>query len=334
MPAGTSQIRVCAPARLHLGFLDLHGGLGRRFGSVGVAIEGVETRLRLRPAREDVIEGPQAARAAALVAPLRAGFGLRTPLHVVVEEAIPEHQGLGSGTQLGLALAAGVARLTGAAPDARGLARLVERGARSGIGVGAFEGGGLIVDGGRAEGSDAPPPVVARLPVPPRWRFVLILDRARRGLHGEAERAAFAALPSFDPALAGHLCRLLLLRLLPAVAEDDVRAAGDALTEIQARVGDHFAPAQGGRFASPAVAAALERLARAGAAGVGQSSWGPTGFALAPDEAAARDLARLVEPPLRALVVRARDGGAEITAAPIEEDRRWPRMARPGSCTS
>ena len=31
-------VEVFAPARLHLGFLDLQGGLGRSYGSIGLAI--------------------------------------------------------------------------------------------------------------------------------------------------------------------------------------------------------------------------------------------------------------------------------------------------------
>ncbi|MGH6945016.1 MAG: beta-ribofuranosylaminobenzene 5'-phosphate synthase family protein, partial [Geminicoccaceae bacterium] len=45
-------VTVCAPARLHLGFLDLHGGLGRRFGSIGLTLEDIATRLRATPAGE------------------------------------------------------------------------------------------------------------------------------------------------------------------------------------------------------------------------------------------------------------------------------------------
>ena len=40
-----TAIRVCAPGRLHLGFLDPSGSLGRRFGSVGLVIDGFETEV-------------------------------------------------------------------------------------------------------------------------------------------------------------------------------------------------------------------------------------------------------------------------------------------------
>ena len=37
-----SKILITSPARLHLGFMDLNGSLGRKFGSVGLAIDSIE----------------------------------------------------------------------------------------------------------------------------------------------------------------------------------------------------------------------------------------------------------------------------------------------------
>ena len=56
-------MEVEAPARLHLGFLDLHGGLGRRFGSIGLTIDGLSTRLRAERASEITARGPGSERA-------------------------------------------------------------------------------------------------------------------------------------------------------------------------------------------------------------------------------------------------------------------------------
>jgi beta-ribofuranosylaminobenzene 5'-phosphate synthase len=314
-------VTVAAPARLHLGFLDLHGGLGRRFGSIGLTLEGVATRLRLAPGEETSASGPDAERA--LDAARRLAQAWRTPpVRVDMQEAIPSHVGLGSGTQLRLAVGVGLARLFGMDAGTAEVARLLDRGARSGIGLGAFEQGGLLVDGGRS-GDDVIPPVVARLPFPEGWRVVLLVDEARYGLHGAAEVEAFERLPPFPEALAAHLCRLTLMRLLPAVALGDLANAGRALGEIQRVVGDHFAPAQGGRFASPAIAEALAGLASEGIEGIGQSSWGPTGFALVADHATA---VRLKDGLLRRfsgqgrleiLIASGRNRGAEITRAAL-----------------
>jgi beta-RFAP synthase len=239
------------------------------------------------------------------------------PVAVDILETIPPHAGLGSGTQLGLALGMGLARLSGRSEGPREIARLLERGARSGIGIGAFMTGGFLLDGGRGLG-DEPPPILARLDWPSAWRIVLIFDETNMGLSGVAERDAFAALPPFPAELAAANCRVVLMRLLPAIAEADLAAAGSAITALQRTVGDHFAPAQGGRFTSAAVAEVLSWLEREGIVGLGQSSWGPTGFALLPDEATAKRLAAAAQrrfgsrTGLRFAVTSGRNRGADI----------------------
>jgi beta-ribofuranosylaminobenzene 5'-phosphate synthase len=87
------------------------------------------------------------------------------------------------------------------------------------------------------------------------------------------------------------LCRLVLLDLLPAVIEHDLNTFGEALTELQERVGACFAPAQGGLFASTASAEIVAELSRLSLIGAGQSSWGPTLYAFGiVDEKKRRDL--------------------------------------------
>ncbi len=275
------RVSVRAPARLHMGFVDLHGGLGRRYGGLGLALDRLFTRIRLEPASDVTAEGPDAVRAARYATEAAKRFGLPGGFRITVEEVIPPHAGLGSGTQLALAVGAGMAKLSGLGVRTAEIAAALGRGGRSGLGIGLFDQGGFVVDGGTA-GNGAPPPVVARLPFPPEWRLLLVFDRAREGVHGEAEIEAFAALPRFPQADAAELCRLVLMGALPGLAETDLDAFGDAVGRIQARVGDHFAEAQGGRFMSPGVARVLEWLVSRGLAGVGQSSWGPTGFAVCP----------------------------------------------------
>src|SRR4051794_4492666 len=135
---GCRLVRVTAPARLHMGFLDFEGGLGRRFGSLGLAVEDMATGGGRRTAARGRGEGPDAARAAGHLAALRSAWGLATPVELNIEQAIPAHAGLGSGTQLGLAVGAALARLFGIEASPEIIAALLDRGARSGIGLGAF----------------------------------------------------------------------------------------------------------------------------------------------------------------------------------------------------
>jgi predicted sugar kinase len=109
------------------------------------------------------------------------------------------------------------------------------------------------------------------------------------------------------------------MRLLPALHDQDIAQFGAALTEIQQIVGAHFAAAQGGSpWSSPPVGKLVGRLAEAGAVGIGQSSWGPTGFAFVESaDAAARLYSTFVEEAtaagLEVLVATGRNRGASIS---------------------
>ena len=130
------RLSITAHARLHMGFFDLNGGLGRKFGSIGVALEWpvteiVATRLDNNLKESDV-----------------------TTLHQNVDfkmlQTIPSHAGLGAGTQLALAVGAAYNQLYHLGLSAADIALSTKRGLRSGIGIGTFEHGGVIVDGGRS----------------------------------------------------------------------------------------------------------------------------------------------------------------------------------------
>ncbi|HEY9057567.1 MAG TPA: beta-ribofuranosylaminobenzene 5'-phosphate synthase family protein [Aurantimonas sp.] len=284
-------VNVSAPARLHLGFLDPGGRSGRRFGGIGLALDAPSTCLSIRRAGHDRVEGADAERAAEHLAAMRRHLGVDQAHELTIEEAIPAHAGLGSGTQLALAVAAGLRTLEGFPTDYAGDAARLGRGNRSGLGASFFGQGGLAVDGGKRT-QDRPPPIISRFAFPTDWRVILVLEPANVGLHGPDEIAAFDALPPFPESETAEICRLVLMQTLPGLAEADIAAFGDSIATIQEMVGGHFAPAQGGVFASPRVARACSLLAEGGAHGIGQSSWGPTGFAFA---ASAQEAERLVD---------------------------------------
>jgi beta-RFAP synthase len=324
------RVSVRAPARLHLGFLDPAGTLGRSFGSVGVAITGLETVVELEEGLVDAFEascGDVAAleRARSHVEILRRATGCREPLALRLRSALPAHAGLGSGTQLALAVGRAFCTAFDLPLGTLPLAELLGRGARSGVGVAAFERGGLLLDGGpRADGS--PAPVLAHIELPASWRVILVIDPRVRGLSGAAEKAALAQLPPLPRAAAAELCHQVLMRVLPGAASAEFVPFAAGVTRMQEVLGEHFAPAQGGHaFASEAVGHMLRWVARRGVAGIGQSSWGSAGFAFLPSETEARALlaqaqaAGVVDPALDVQVVRARNHGALVSATRGEE---------------
>ena len=135
--------------------------------------------------------------------------------------------------------------------------------------------GGLMVDGGRSHSTQYPP-LLARLNLPDDWVVLVVIPNLEQGLSGIREQRAFAQLPDIPIERINLLCRLVLLELLPAVAEANLKAFGEALSRVQTNVGECFAPAQGGVFADPQLYEIIELMTELGLVGAGQSSWGPT----------------------------------------------------------
>jgi beta-ribofuranosylaminobenzene 5'-phosphate synthase len=309
-------IRVEAPARLHLGMLAVAGDGARRFGGLGVSVSRPAVVLEAQLADELSAEGADAERALTFAHRCRDALGLASGAHLRVVETIPQHVGLGSGTKLALAVAQALAALEGCDVDAPGLAQAAGRAARSAVGMWTFALGGLVVEGGHRRDVERAAPLLAHHPMPAEWRAVLVVPAAALGLSGGAEEEAFRRLVP-APERSAVVAQLVLTSLLPALVERELEEFGAALTRVQQLVGDSFAAVQGGRF-HPRAGALVEALLRFGAAGAGQSSWGPTVYGLVGSEAAGRELARRMED------VVGGDGSVELVAF----DNRGARLER------
>lgn len=271
-------------ARLHLGQLDLNGSLGRLYGGLGLAIE--EPLLEITAERNNTLSFINTAseknRLTKIANKYLEYYGL-PGVKIKLIQSLPSHSGLGSGTQLSLALGFAITRVYGLQPPLIELAAITDReSSRSGIGVAAFENGGFIIDGGKAIGETRPvdsvevPPILARIPFPEDWVIVLILPYKEEKIFGIKEERAFGNLPPMPEEMSGDICRLLLMKLLPSLIEKDLESFGQAVTNIQKQVGDYFAPAQGGQYASSRGFQIADFLLSQGVTGIGQSSWGPT----------------------------------------------------------
>ena len=322
--SGIKEVIVETRARLHLGFLDMNFGLGRRFGSLGLTIDKPVTRLRLTS--EPGGGGIVSEKASSILQALQSLYPGRAAPFLHIEKTIPSHAGLGSGTQLALAIGAAFSAYHGHALNPRALAASLDRGARSGIGIGAFERGGFLVDGGRGS-SGNPAPIVSSMPFPEHWRVLLVFDGLLAGVHGDEERSAFTSMQPAPKEMADDFCRLTLLKILPALAEREFQPFAEGIRAIQDGIGALFAPYQGGTgFRSPRVREVLAWLDTRGINGSGQTSWGPTGFAfLAPEiipggncEAFLEEIRNEFahESALRFDLVKGFNEGAAVTARP------------------
>jgi beta-RFAP synthase len=282
---------VEAAGRLHFGVLDLRGSLGRWFGGVGAAAPGPDLLISASASPTLRVEGEEAERAGGFARCFLSQYGIKAGAHITVHRALPPHAGLGSGTQLALAVARALAELHGVAADAEALARATGRADRSAIGTWTFDGGGLVVEGGRVRGARAVAPLIARVPFPAAWRCVVAVPRGEPAISGHEEDAAFDTLPAPPQHEVERQSHVVLMSLLPALRDGDLATFGAALNEIQATTGRWFAPVQGGTFAPGTSAALVRRMAEWGAAGVGQSSWGPAVYGVVEGDEAAASLA-------------------------------------------
>ena len=321
----TARIQVRSSGRLHMGFFDLHGGIGRKFGSIGLSLGEPALAIEASAAKslnvtgEPTVPDTVLAKASALAQQFITRLNLAGSVDLHVSQHIPEHAGLGSGTQIALAVGSAISNLYQLDLSARKIAELAGRGRRSGIGIAAFDHGGLLIDGGRSVSSDSNtvPPLLARYHFPDDWTILLIFDATQPGIHGEQEKLGFNQLPVFSENLAAHLCRYVLMQAMPAIVEKDLTAFGHSIQVLQQHVGDYFAPVQGGRYASKLVGEVLHYLQQAGVACFGQSSWGPTGFAVFENSSTAEQYAeqlkmKFTDQALSWKICKANNQGAEI----------------------
>lgn len=301
-PPRTVEVR--APSRLHLGMLSFGDPGVRSFGGVGVMVDRPHVHVRLRRAEAFLGRGPLAERAVAFAREAARAWGLadREACEIDMLATPRSHVGLGSGTQLALAVAAGMHQLyrasTAAAgtahpegaideersfetADALDFARAVGRGRRSCVGIHGFSRGGLIVEAGRFVPPRVPAedgefsPLVARVRLPSTWRCVVIVQRDAIGLHGEPEKRAFQELAAVPREIAAELARIALMEILPAAVEGRFAAFSEAVRRYGDLAGRPFASVSERLPHAATTAQLIELLAELGVRGAAQSSWGP-----------------------------------------------------------
>ena len=319
-------VTISTPSRLHFGLLRFEQARGPSFGGLGMMIAEPRTTVRMAPANEWRNTGADGERAMAYAQRALDALGSRgvegpQGIRLDVVELIPAHHGLGSGTQLALAVATGVRTLCGLREtNADELAAIVGRGRRSAIGCHGFKLGGLLYELGSLP-DESLGRLAKRVDVPREWRIVLVTASHNAGLSGAGEIDAFSQLPPVPGETTARLESLASASILPAAVRGDLDAFGEALFDYGRLAGECFASVQGGPYASAEIAACVARIRELGVRGVGQSSWGPTVFAFVENQTRAEAVvANLRATPAWAnhamRITSADNHGADVSASP------------------
>ena len=291
----SQTITVSAPSRLHFGLLSIGELTQRKYGGAGLMIDAPRTDVIVTPAEQLKIDAAEDANESTMVA-----IGLwqkafapgavrdipveNLPVQLTVKNAL-RHRGFGSGTQLAFAITTALQlAFDQPLPSAEEMAMALGRGKRSAIGSYGFFEGGFLVDRGVANEPIAP--LDMRTDFPDQWKIALIqpiVDEATP-VFGDAELAAFRDLPGTTQTKADKLAALLKNDILPAVLNADFPTFADAVTEYGYQSGMYYSDVVGGAYASRAGTAIVDEIRRLGQFAVGQSSWGPTIFAIGPSE--------------------------------------------------
>ena len=328
-----SDVTVSAGSRLHFGLICGAPDSGWHYGGIGLMIEDPSWRLTLSSLSEsadDVLASEVVAnRTRGIIESYRSEVVTELPVGIrcAFDAEVPFHNGLGSGTQLTLALAAGLTVLAGQ-PRPESIAPVAERlgrSRRSAIGTFGFDNGGFFIDRGR---SDTGERICERTSFPDEWRLVLVTPNESLGMFGTAEETFFDETSFLDANSLREITTVIEDGIRPALERQCFRQFALCLSDYGGLIGRYYSKGQGGVYSSPVIRELADWLQSKGDSVPVQSSWGPTVAIPAESVAAAERLSREItdESPgaaVRVVITSARNTGATITTTAPESHRTF-----------
>ncbi|WP_281175411.1 beta-ribofuranosylaminobenzene 5'-phosphate synthase family protein [Methanogenium cariaci] len=126
-----ARVIVEAPARIHMGLIDMNGSSGRVDGGIGLSLEDPAVVLEAKRSDEIRVRGDSenTDRIKKTVENTLAALGVQAGAEITLHRTYPGHIGLGSGTQISLATARAVCELyRPPLPPVREIAAIAGRG--------------------------------------------------------------------------------------------------------------------------------------------------------------------------------------------------------------
>lgn len=273
------KLIIDAPARIHIGFLNLDKESSRQFGSLGLTISDFSFKISIEKSYKTMINSKSIeikSKIESILKILKKKYDLSNCTISVLSE-IPAHKGLGSGTQLALSVSYLIMKLNAIKINTSQIACLLKRGLRSGVGIESFNQGGFNIDVGKLKNTQGIPINILNIKWPKNWKITLITDNNFIGVHGKNEVKAFKKLGNVSKIQTAHNCESLLMKIIPGLIEKNFDEFSNGVKNIQEEMSKTFYGKKN-KFASTSIEKIFRVLKKKNINSFGQSSWGPTGF--------------------------------------------------------
>jgi beta-ribofuranosylaminobenzene 5'-phosphate synthase len=171
------------------------------------------------------------------------------PIKITIWDFLYSHMGLGSKTQMALAIAKAIILILDLADelDIETLTDMVGRGGTSGIGYRSFESGGFILDCGHRFGKDQekqtflpssasnakPARTILRYNFPQDWHILVVILNVPAGASNLEEVNIFQKHCPIPIEEVQQVSHHILMQLLPGIIEKDLTSFGKAIKSIR-----------------------------------------------------------------------------------------------------
>ena len=314
------KLLISAPAHLHTGNFDLTGDLGRLYGTVGFAID-IPLEVEVAKAKGIKAEDKDAYKFAKR-------FAEKTHIEgaeVRIKREIPKFVGLGFHTTLALSIGVGLSKLYGLNLSVEDVALIMGRGTITALGVYAFKTGGFIIEGGFKvdQREKMVPPLIFQSAMPKDWFFVVAIpDESRVEITKmrSKEDEILGNLKVMPKEQSDQLSRIVLVKIMPAFVEKNIKEFGEGLTAFNQKLGQFWSSYQEGTYRNKVVEGGIKLMLQHSSCAC-QTSWGPTFYSLVQGEAEAKRLTEELKQYLKkssggeVFCTKANNSGASLSKA-------------------
>ncbi len=236
------MLKIKTGSRIHITLIDMNGSLGRIDGSIGIYLKKPNIKASIKKTNNLDIKNSTAKE---IYQKLSKKFNLDNKISINLD-TYPNHIGLGSKTQISLAVGALINRYYNLNLDYIRLANILDRGGTSGIGTYGFKYGGFIFDAGHSFGKEKDKqdylpsrfsktkvaPLISHLNFP-NWPITLVIPKLKEGLSGNLEKDFFKKNCPIPIDEVKQLIHLILSNLIPSILEKDLDLFSNTINKIQ-----------------------------------------------------------------------------------------------------